>query len=198
MSINFDELAALDAAGALDAEERAAFERALADAPASVRAEVAELREMMVSVCGVMTELPLPAGFEGPSPAVKDRLLSQLGLAGEAPPVPEGFSFRFAQDDDWIPHALPGIRMKMLSTNRERGYATLLMDVAPGARFPPHHHGGAEECYVISGSVFACGRRLVAGDFHHADAGSDHDELWTDVGCRVLLVVDPRDYMPHA
>jgi anti-sigma factor ChrR (cupin superfamily) len=190
MTINFDDLATLDAAGALDPEERAAFERALAEAPASVRAEVAELREIMATVGGLM------AAVDEPSPAVKDRLMAQLGLGGEAPPLPAGFSFSFAQDDDWVPYAVPGIRLKMLSINRERGYATLLMDVAPGARFPPHHHGGAEECYVISGTVYACGRRLGPGDFHHADAGSDHDELWTDVGCRVLLVVDPRDYLP--
>lgn len=190
MTINFDELAALEAVGALDAAETEAFERALAQAPASVRADVRELREIMSAAAS------LPATLVTPAPHVKDRLLARLGLGGAPPPVPEGFAFSLVTDDTWIPHAVPGIRLKMLSVNRERGYATLLMDVAPGARFPPHHHGGAEECYVISGSVVACGRRLVAGDFHHADAGSDHDELWTDEGCRVLLVVDPRDYLP--
>ncbi len=191
MTINFEELAALEAAGALDAAETEAFERALADAPAAVRAEVRDLREIMAVAAGVASEL------ETPPPHVRDRLLARLGIGGAPPPVPEGFAFTLATDEEWIPHAVPGIRLKMLSVNRERGYATLLMDVAPGARFPPHHHGGAEECYVISGSVVACGRRLVAGDFHHADAGSDHDELWTDEGCRVLLVVDPRDYLPQ-
>jgi anti-sigma factor ChrR (cupin superfamily) len=191
MTINFDELAALEAVGALDAEETAAFERALADAPPSVRAEVREMREMMAQAASASSPL------ETPSPQVKDRLLARLGLGSVPPPAPEGFAFKLAAEDDWIPHAVPGIRLKMLSVNRDRGYATILMDVAPGARFPPHHHGGAEECYVISGTVYACGRRLVAGDFHHADAGSDHDELWTDEGCRVLLVVDPRDYMPQ-
>jgi quercetin dioxygenase-like cupin family protein len=191
MTINFDELAALEAAGALDTAETEAFEKALLDAPAAIRADVRELRELMAVAAGVSVEL------EAPPPHVKDRLFARLGLGGAPPPIPEGFAFTLATDDSWIPHAVPGIRMKMLSVNRERGYATLLMDVAPGARFPPHHHGGAEECYVISGSVVASGRRLVAGDFHHADAGSDHDELWTDEGCRVLLVVDPRDYMPQ-
>ena len=38
--------------------------------------------------------------------------------------------------------------------NRDSGYATLLLDVAPGTRFPAHHHGGAEECYVVSGAVY--------------------------------------------
>ena len=86
----------------------------------------------------------------------------------------------------------------ILSKNDRRGYATLILDVAPGIRFPAHHHGGDEECYVISGSLFACGRRMGAGDLHHADAGSDHGELWTEDGCRVLLVVSPEDYLPPA
>jgi len=125
-----------------------------------------------------------------PRPDVRRQLMSRLG---EAPP---GFSFRLAADQDWQPHPVPGIRMKVLSLNHQRGYATLLLDVAPGTTFPAHHHGGDEECYVISGSVVACGRRIGAGDFHHADAGSDHGELWTDEGCRVLLVVAPEDYLP--
>ena len=66
----------------------------------------------------------------------------------------------------------------------------------PGARFPAHHHGGDEECYVLSGSLYACGRKIGPGDFHHADGGSDHGELWTDEGCQVLLVVPPEDYLP--
>jgi len=133
---------------------------------------------------------------DSPRAHVKERLMARLGDA--APPIPPGFSFRLADEQDWLPHPVPGIRMKVLALNRRQGYATLLLDVAPGTTFPAHHHGGDEECYVISGSVVACGRRIGAGDFHHADAGSDHGELWTDEGCRVLLVVAPEDYLPSA
>lgn len=134
------------------------------------------------------------ASAEAPRPEVKQRLLARIAEA--APAVPAGFSFRYAADEDWLPHPVPGIRMKILAMNRGGGRATLLLDVAPGTRFPAHHHSGDEECYVISGSLVACGRRIGPGDFHHADGGSDHGELWTDEGCRVLLVVSPEDYMP--
>jgi len=127
-----------------------------------------------------------------PRPIVKAQLLARLA---EDAPIPAGFSLRFAPDDDWVPHPVPGIRMKVLSVNRRSGYATLLLDVQPGTRFPAHHHGGDEECYVISGSVYTLGRRLGPGDFVHADAGTEHGELWTDEGARVLLVVQPEDYM---
>jgi anti-sigma factor ChrR (cupin superfamily) len=129
---------------------------------------------------------------ESPRPEVRQRLLARL----EEPAVPDGFSFRFGADGDWLPHPVPGIQMKVLALNPASGYATLLLDVAPGTTFPSHHHAGAEECYVISGTLRTCGRVMRAGDFLHADADTDHGELITDTGCRVLLVVPPEDYMP--
>ena len=142
----------------------------------------------------IAVALAQSAADEQPAPPaeVRQRLLARLG----PPPVPTGFSFRFAAEPDWLPHPVPGIRMKVLAKNRRSGYATLLLDVAPGARFPPHHHSGAEECYVISGSLYTCDRRLAAGDFVHADADTDHDELWTEHGCRVLLVVPDEEELP--
>jgi len=127
-----------------------------------------------------------------PRPEVKQRLLAGL----HAPAAPVGFSFRLAADTDWLPHPVPGIRMKVLALNRAAGYATLLLDVAPGTRFPAHHHSGAEECYVLSGSLYTCDRRMTAGDFLHADADTHHAELRTDEGCRVLLIVPPDNHLP--
>ena len=94
-----------------------------------------------------------------PRPEVKARLMEQI----TAPPAPDGFSFRFDAEGGWVPHPLPGIMMKVLSINRAANYATVLFDVAPGTQFPPHHHHTAEECYVISGSLYTCGRRLGPG-----------------------------------
>src|SRR5262245_48833287 len=131
-------------------------------------------------------------GVDPPRPEVKDRLMARIA---ETPPAPQGFVFNMAKGfDKWLPHPVPGIRVRVLSTNPD--YATLLLDVEPGTRFPPHHHGGAEECYVLSGSLFTWGRRLGPGDFLHADPDTDHTEMWTEEGCRVLLVVPPDDYLP--
>jgi quercetin dioxygenase-like cupin family protein len=139
---------------------------------------------------------------ERPGEQVKGLLMARLGVSGATqtvpplPETPEGFTFRFGHEDDWLPHPVPGIRMKVLGLNRAQNYATLLLDVAPGTRFPAHHHDGDEECYVISGSVMTMGRRLGPGDFLHADAGTDHGELYTETGAQVILVVTPEDYMP--
>ena len=131
---------------------------------------------------------------EPPRPEVRERLMARV--LADVPPVPAGFAFSLADSDRWHPHPVPGIRMRVLSMNRHGGYATLLLDVSPGVRFPAHHHSGAEECYVVAGSVYTCGRRMGPGDFLHADDGTDHGELWTDEGAQVILVVPPEDYMP--
>jgi quercetin dioxygenase-like cupin family protein len=138
-----------------------------------------------------LVAVALAAQASGPAPrsSVKTTLMSRIA---QAAPVPAGFRLRFDADDDWQPHPVPGIRMKVLSLNQRNGYATLLLDVKPGTRFPAHHHDGDEECYVVSGSVHTLGRRLGPGDFVHADAGTDHAELYTDEGARVILIV-PAD-----
>lgn len=130
----------------------------------------------------------------GPAPPAGLKSLVLARVAREAA-VPAGFAFQFAADDEWLPYPVPGIRMKVLARDETSGYATLLLDVAPGVRFPAHHHGGAEECYVISGSIHTLGRRLGPGDFVHADAGTDHPELWTEEGARVLLII-PANEVP--
>ena len=138
--------------------------------------------------------LGLAAAVKGPEPGpeVKQRLMHRVA----ASPDPAGFAFHLASDEGWLPHPVPGIRMKVLALNKARGYATLLLDVPPGTRFPSHHHGGAEECYVVSGSIFTCGRRLGPGDFVHADQDTDHAELWTEDGAQVILVVPPEEHLP--
>jgi anti-sigma factor ChrR (cupin superfamily) len=87
--------------------------------------------------------------------------------------------------------------MRVLSVNEAKGYATLLLDVRPGTRFPAHHHSGAEECYVISGSLYTCDRRFGPGDFVHADPDTDHGQLWTEEGCVVLLVAPTDEHLSH-
>jgi len=89
-----------------------------------------------------------------------------------------------------------GIKTQVLALNRKTGYAMLLIDAAPGTRFPPHHHGGAEECYVLSGTVYTRGNRITAGDFLHADGDTDHGELFTPDGAQVILVVPSEDELP--
>ena len=129
----------------------------------------------------------------GPAPRAELKALLLARVSGTA--TPAGFRFEPAAGDVWLPHQVAGIRMKILAINERKGYATLLLDVDPGVRFPAHYHTGDEECFVLSGSVQTLGRRLGPGDFLHADAGTHHPELWTEEGARVLVVVPSEEVL---
>jgi len=85
-----------------------------------------------------------------PSPDIKARLMARVQSSPSPTLLPAGFRFDLETGGSWQPHPIPGIRMRVLALDRERDYATLLLDVAPGTSFPPHHHDGPEECYIVS------------------------------------------------
>ena len=172
-------LALADAIGALDRDERRELEARVAALPPSVRAEVAQLYDASI-------EIAASAISEQPSPCVRDALLARIA-------APANHTIA-STDGEWVDTAVPGVRVKILAIDRARDRVTMLLKAAPGARYPAHRHSGPEECYVISGSLNVEGRVLRAGDFHHAESDTDHDELWTDEGVEVLLVASARDY----
>jgi anti-sigma factor ChrR (cupin superfamily) len=172
-------LALADAIGALDPDERRDLESRLAALPPSVRAEVAHLYDASVDIAA-------SAIGEAPSPRVRAALLEQIG-------APSHHTIT-AAEGVWVETGAPGVRAKILSIDRARDRVTMLIKAEPGARYPAHRHSGPEECYVISGSVMVEGRLLRAGDFHHAEGDSDHDELWTTDGGEVLIVASASDY----
>jgi putative transcriptional regulator len=172
-------LALADAIGALDPDERRDLEARLAALPSSVRAAVAHLYDASV-------EIAASASGDEPSPEVRHALLARV-----AAPVNHTIT---ATEGEWVETAVPGVRMKVLAIDRARDRVTMLLKGEPCTRYPAHRHSGPEECYVISGSLNVEGRVLRAGDFHHADAESDHGEIWTDEGMEVLLVASASDY----
>jgi anti-sigma factor ChrR (cupin superfamily) len=182
MTNRLDELVALDALGLLSEDEQAALHGELTDNPSVDSATLYDAAHLALAVAPVE-----------PPPGLRARVLAHVSAAPAATARSLGFILKH---EGWQPHPLvAGIRFKQLALDEARGVATLLMDVSPGTIYPAHHHRGAEECYVVSGEVIAGGRRLTAGDFHHADAQSDHQPLYSETGCTVLLVVDARDYL---
>ena len=175
-----EELAALDAAGALEDAEARAYRATLGNASPEQRAAISRLYEMAAQLAVADADLE-------PSPAVRERLTQRLEKS-------RMYSVRIDQGQ-WTPGPVPGTRIKILSLDRSRDMATMLMHIDPGARYPAHHHTGGEECYVISGEIIVQGCRLGAGDFHRAEPGSDHDALASDTGAEVLLVVAASDYL---
>jgi len=179
---DLEALALADAIGALDEDDRPALEARVAMLTPDQRAHVASLYDVALAL-GSTVE---PAE---PSPRVREAVLA----ATRAP----GRYTVYGGDQAWADTPLPGIQTKVLSVDQARGVVTMLIRASAGAVYPSHRHSGPEECYVIRGSVVIDGRVLHAGDFHHADADSDHGEITTTEGAEVLIVGAIDDYLPN-
>jgi len=73
----------------------------------------------------------------------------------------------------------------------------------PGAVSGWHHHERNESSlYIVRGVLrLECEGHdgyldAGPGDFVHADADTDHGELWTDEGAQVILIVPPQEHLP--
>lgn len=174
-------LALADAIGALDPDEQAELAARLAELPAEDRAAVGRLYDTATLLAASVDQV-------APPPGVRERVLA-------AATAPDRYTVH-ASTVDWFDTGLPGIRAKVLALDKGRDQATLLVRAEAGAVYPSHTHHAPEECYVVRGSIVIDGRTLHAGDFHHADAGSDHGELTTVDGAEVLIVGAIEDYLP--
>ena len=114
-------------------------------------------------------------------------------MAKVAKPEPTTHVLRAGQGE-WMP-LLPGIHIKTLRIDREKGTQTTLWRVDPGARVPPHPHSHEEECLVIEGSIIQNGIEYLPGDYLLADPGEKHAPFDAPRGALFLirgeLVPDP-------
>ncbi len=188
---NIEEDAILNSLGLLDNNEQELFDEKLNMATEEEKKTVSEYNNI-ISLLPLMMYNSDMELF--PSKKVKENLMNRISSGKSAMSKSKSFSFVFDKENDWVQHPLQGIKVKQLSQDVNKGYTILLMKVAAGVQYPPHHHTGAEECYVIEGDLHAEGKSLGPGDFHHADGGTDHNPLFTIGGCTVLLVVDSADY----
>jgi ChrR Cupin-like domain len=185
-----EEQACLYVLGALEPEEHEAFERALgADA---------ELLNLVRDLSLTVDHLSRSAPEVAPPASLKARILSAIEAPPAAParPVqmPVGLAFASSADPaGWKALPVPGASIKLLSLQPERGYAVLLGRLDPGVRYPAHTNAGPEDFLILTGDLHVSGRRLAAGDFHHADAGSFHEENFSVEGCTLIAVLTTAD-----
>jgi hypothetical protein len=187
------ELASLYALGALTGLENRAFEQALLD-----NAELLELTRSLQRTTSLIaqatTAVALPSGL-------KDKLFRHIEqLEMEKKPVASGVlnlaGLRFANANDqagWKQLPIPGAWIKLLSLEKERGYAVLMGKLEAGARYPAHVNAGPEDFLVLTGDLHIGNRRLGPGDFHHADGGSQHEENYSLEGCTLISVLTTDD-----
>jgi anti-sigma factor ChrR (cupin superfamily) len=178
------EQASLYVLGALSAEEAQAFEVALRS-DAELRALVRGLQRTAGLVAMASPQVAAPA-------ELKEKVLRRVeGVSPKKrPALLAGFNFVGADNrKGWKELPVRGAWIKLLSIERERGYAVLLGRLEPGVRYPAHEHLAAEEIYILTGDLNIGDRSLGPGDFHHADAGTSHGVNYSVEGCTLLAVL---------
>ena len=200
ISNKLGEDAALHALGALDGEEAQAFVQLLSQEP-EARTEAAAFARVAGAIA-----LSLPAS-PAPSLDLKERILRQAAqrkartslettLKQLAPPSPGGFAFlREASGPGWVPLAMAGASVKLLSFDHDASYAVVLGKLEAGARYPSHNHLHSEDVYMLTGDLHVGDKIIRAGDFHHAEAGTRHDVNWSEQGCVLLAVLSKEDLL---
>ena len=184
------EQASLYVLGALDVAGRQTFEDELRAQP-ELRALVRSLEETAVLMAKAVPAVPPPASLRervlripgSPEPAPRSEPFT-------SPAVDPAFFFIAARDQSgWRNLPVPGASIKLLSADRERGYAVLLGKLDKGVRYPAHPHPTGEDLLILTGDLTIAGRRLGPGDFHHCDAGTEHPVNYSDEGCTLLAVL---------
>lgn len=180
------ELASLFAVKALTAEEQAQFERDVAANP--------ELHAFVRDLQRTADLLAISSATAKPPSQLKGKVLARIdALEAQGPnptPAPPGLRFEDGESQaGWKALPVPGAYIKLLSLEREHGYAVLMGKLDPGTRYPAHVNVGPEDFCILSGDLVVGDRRMVAGDFHHADRGSQHAENYSVEGCTLIAVL---------
>lgn len=187
----YQEQASLYILGALTVDEQRAFETELR--------QDGELRDLVATLQRTAGLMAKSVPQTTPPPKLKAKILERIASSNEVPlwppPIPPpGLRFqKAASESGWKALPLPGAFIKLLSIEKERGYAVLLGKIEAGVRYPAHVNAGPEDFYILSGDLVVGNRRLVAGDFHHADKDSQHEENYSEHGCTLLAVLTTDD-----
>ncbi|MEZ5977412.1 MAG: cupin domain-containing protein [Planctomycetota bacterium] len=106
----------------------------------------------------------------------------------------DGFSVSFERDAEFEPTSHPGVRTRRLAVDPSARQVTMLVEMQPGSSYPPHRHGGPEECFVLSGDLqVGDDLEMRTGDFQRAEKGSIHPVQSTRGGCLLLIVSSVDD-----
>jgi len=130
-----------------------------------------------------------------PPPALRDRLLNQIqNERRPSQPITKSLTFVRASEGEWVEMG-PGVTAKILYFDPISRRATALVRMAPGSVYAPHRHTEPEEFYVLEGGCFCGGQELGVGDYHRAEAGTEHYDTSSDEGCLLLIISSPQNEM---
>lgn len=195
------ELAALYALSALSGAEMEALEREQRDHAAFWR----EVRSLRDAAAGLAESGPRARPRRDLWPAIRARLgprgadesvataRTQVWKSWRAERPADAWTLA-AREGDFEPTDLPGIRVRRLFVDEQADRITMLVRMEAGAAYPPHRHGGAEECYVLEGDLEIVGQQeLRSGDYQRMETGSLHPVQRTRGGCLLLITSSRHD-----
>ncbi len=192
------ELAALYALSALSRSEMDEVERDYRDR----REFWDEVRSLRDAAGGLAESGPRARPRQDLWPEIRARV---RGNAGPAAPAQVWKQWRAGDTaaPEWLlrsgegafePTDIEGIAVRRLYVDEEADRVTMLVRMEAGTAYPGHRHGGAEECYVLSGDLrIGSTTEMRAGDYQRMDAGSIHEVQSTRAGCLLLITSSRHD-----
>jgi anti-sigma factor ChrR (cupin superfamily) len=133
-----------------------------------------------------------PTDVLRPSAPLWDRLARRIAAETGREPLVSPPPRRAEQE--WE-EAAPGIYVKLLATDSEKDRVSMLVRLAPGVAYPPHHHAGVEELYLLHGELWIDDKKLDPGDYNRAEPGTADQRVWSETGCTCVLITSTRDVL---
>jgi quercetin dioxygenase-like cupin family protein len=179
------ELACACALQILPASEAAAAEAHIASCP-DCRRELESLRLVVDRFVSWPTDLLRPTR------SLQGRLALRIAEeTGKKPVLPAGQQW---SEPGWEQVA-PGIECKLLATDTARDRVSMLVRLAPGARYPAHIHAGVEELHLLDGELWIDERKLNPGDYNYGAPGASDALVWSETGCTCVLITSTKDVL---
>jgi anti-sigma factor ChrR (cupin superfamily) len=176
------ELKTAFAVGTLPAQQAIAFSQHVTECTVC-RQELDALRPLAKA-------LPAwPMDVMQPVASLWERLAIRIAADAGTVPLPAAGNI---DDPEWEEVA-PGIFCKLLSSDFRQDRVSMLVRLAPGTAYPPHEHAGVEELHLLEGELWIDERKLLAGDYNRALAGSADQRVWSETGCTCVLITSTRD-----
>ena len=115
-----------------------------------------------------------------------------MRLGSEWGPLPVFTAPQHWDEPAWKEVA-PGISCKLLATDDQHHFVSMLVRLGPGASYPAHTHAGVEELHLLQGELWIDDRRLLPGDYNRAEPGSSDNSVWSENGCTCVLMTSSQD-----
>ena len=133
-----------------------------------------------------------PTDVLRPPASLQTRLALRIAEeTGEQPLLPAAPQW---SEPEWEQVA-PGIECKLLATDTARDRVSMLVRLAPGARYPAHTHAGVEELHLLDGELWIDERKIFPGDYNYGAPGAGDERVWSETGCTCVLVTSTKDIL---